>query len=254
MKFTFFTFGGGQFWEDVFFYQKWRIQRNLESKKYRLLDAWDIERHRGSFEECRKAFVKFIDVYQMPRQKGPMIIMLHGFAESKNVFRPLWRKALKKGYLVAAINNTITTTDNVTSQSAVSLTFDHLLSKVQFTMQTTAGVEYTVKVNSIKFSAVQTTDATYNGTVTWTTADKAAAEYSYNVTGMEDITGGAKTSVKYVIPQSCASITATIALTISGPGIPADKQDNTVTASMGFSKGNGAGTGSGGPALLRPAC
>lgn len=104
MKFTFFTFGGGQFWEDVFFYQKWRIQRNLESKKYRLLDAWDIERHRGSFEECRKAFVKFIDVYQMPRQKGPMIIMLHGFAESKNVFRPLWRKALKKGYLVAAIN------------------------------------------------------------------------------------------------------------------------------------------------------
>lgn len=144
--------------------------------------------------------------------------------------------------LVAAINNTITTTDNVTSQSAVSLTFDHLLSKVQFTMQTTAGVEYTVKVNSIKFSAIQTTDATYNGTVTWTTADKAAAEYSYNVTGMEDITGGAKTSVKYVIPQSCASITATIALTISGPGIPADKQDNTVTASMGFSKGNGAGT------------
>lgn len=104
MKFTFFTFGGGQFWEDVFFYQKWRIQRNLESKKYRLLDAWDIERHRGTFEECRKAFVRFIDIYQMPRQKGPMIVMLHGFAESKNIFRPLWRKALKKGYLVAAIN------------------------------------------------------------------------------------------------------------------------------------------------------
>ncbi len=104
MTFTFFTFGGGQFWEDVFFYQKWRIQRNLESKKYRLLDAWDIERHRGTFEECRKAFVKFIDIYQMPRQKGPMIVMLHGFAESKNIFRPLWRKALKKGYLAAAIN------------------------------------------------------------------------------------------------------------------------------------------------------
>lgn len=104
MKFTFFTFGGGQFWEDVFFYQKWRIQRNLESKRYRLLDAWDIERHRGTFEECRKAFVKFIDTYQMPRQKGPMIVMLHGFAESKNIFRPLWRRALKKGYLAAAIN------------------------------------------------------------------------------------------------------------------------------------------------------
>ena len=104
MRFTFFTFGGAQFWEDVFFYQKWRIQRNLESKKYRLLDPWDIERHKGNFEECRKAFVKFIDIYQMPRQKGPMVVMLHGLAESKNIFRPLWRKALQKGYLVAAIN------------------------------------------------------------------------------------------------------------------------------------------------------
>lgn len=145
--------------------------------------------------------------------------------------------------LVAAINNTITTEADVTSQDAVGLTFEHLLSKVQFTMQTTAGVEYTVKVNSIKFAAIQTTNATYNGTtVTWTTASKPTAEYSYNVTEMADITDGAKTSVKYVIPQSCASITATIALTISGPGIPADKQDNTVTASMEFSKGNGAGT------------
>ena len=104
MKFAFFTFGGGQFWEDVFFYQKWRIQRNFESKKYRLLDSWDIVRHYGTFEECRKAFIRFIDIYQMPRQKGPMIIMLHGLNESKNIFRPLWRKALAKGYLVAAIN------------------------------------------------------------------------------------------------------------------------------------------------------
>ena len=144
--------------------------------------------------------------------------------------------------LVAAINNTITTTADVTSQDAVGLTFEHLLSKVQFTMQTTAGVEYTVKVNSIKFSAIQTTNATYNGTVTWTTAGKPTAEYSYDVEEMTDITGGAKTSVKYVIPQSCASITATIALTISGPGIPVDKQDNTVTASMEFNHGTGAGT------------
>lgn len=144
--------------------------------------------------------------------------------------------------LVAAINNTITTTADVTSQDAVGLTFEHLLSKVQFTMQTTAGVEYTVKVNSIKFSAIQTTNATYNGTVTWTTAGKPTAEYSYDVEEMTDITGGAKTSVKYVIPQSCASITATIALTISGPGIPVDKQDNTVTASMAFNHGTGAGT------------
>lgn len=104
MKFEFFTMGGCQFWEDVFFYQKWRIQRNFETKTCRLLDPWDIRRHQGSFEECRKAFFKYIEVYELPRQKGHMIIMLHGLFDSKNIFKPLWRAALKEGFMAAAIN------------------------------------------------------------------------------------------------------------------------------------------------------
>ena len=104
MQITFFSWGGGQFWADVFFYQKWRIQRNCVSKSYRLLDPWDIVRHKGSFESCRKAFVEFIDIYELPRQKGSMIIMLHGFGQNKNVFKPVWRKALERGFMAAAIN------------------------------------------------------------------------------------------------------------------------------------------------------
>ena len=104
MKFEFFTMGGCQFWEDVFFYQKWRIQRNFETKVCRLLDPWDIRRHQGSFESCRKAFFKYIEVYELSRQKGHMVIMLHGLFDSKNIFKPLWRAALKEGFLAAAIN------------------------------------------------------------------------------------------------------------------------------------------------------
>ena len=104
MKFEFFTMGGCQFWEDVFFYQKWRIQRNSETKTCRLLDPWDIRRHQGSFESCRKAFFKYIEVYELPRQKGHMVIMLHGLFDSKNIFKPLWRAALKEGFMAAAIN------------------------------------------------------------------------------------------------------------------------------------------------------
>ena len=104
MKFEFFTMGGCQFWEDVFFYQKWRIQRNFETKTCRLLDPWDIRRHQGSFESCRKAFFKYIEVYELPRQKGHMVIMLHGLFDSKNIFKPLWRAALKEGFMAAAIN------------------------------------------------------------------------------------------------------------------------------------------------------
>lgn len=100
----FYTLGGRHFWEDVFFYQKWRIQRNYVTKKCRLLDNWDISRFEGSFEECRQAFIKFIEAFEIPRQKGHMIIMLSGLGETKNIFKPLWRLALKEGFMAAAIN------------------------------------------------------------------------------------------------------------------------------------------------------
>lgn len=104
MLFNFFTLGGSQFWEDVFFYQKWRIQRHYKTKEFRLLDPWDIKRYGGGFEECRQAFVKYISIYQMARQKGHMIVMIHGLADSKNVFKPMWRAALKENFLAAAVN------------------------------------------------------------------------------------------------------------------------------------------------------
>lgn len=104
MTFMFFTLGGSQLWEDVFFYQKWRIQRNYDTKEYRLLDPWDIRRHGGSFEDCRRAFLTYIELYEISRQRGHMIIMLHGLGDSKNIFKPLWREALKDGFMAAAIN------------------------------------------------------------------------------------------------------------------------------------------------------
>ena len=104
MRFCFFTSGGKKYWEDVFYYQKWRIQRHWRTKKYRLLDNFDICRASGSFEECRKAFVKFIEVFEIPRQKGKLIILLHGLNENKKTFKPLWRALTQKGYNVAAVN------------------------------------------------------------------------------------------------------------------------------------------------------
>lgn len=104
MRLDFFTLGGSQFWEDVFFYQKWRIQRNYKSKKYRLLDNWDIRRAEGSFEHCRNEFLRFIEIYQLSRQRGHMVIMLHGMGESKNIFKPLWREVIKFNMMASAVN------------------------------------------------------------------------------------------------------------------------------------------------------
>ena len=104
MSFDFFTCGGKSRWGDIFFYQKWRIQRHINAKDYRLLDNWDICRKEGSFEECRKKFIDCIEAYQISRQKGHMIVMLHGIGETKKIFRPLWREAAKRNFVAAALN------------------------------------------------------------------------------------------------------------------------------------------------------
>ena len=104
MKFDFFTFGGAVFWEDVFFYQKWRIQRHCFTKKYRLLDSWDIRRASGSFETCQRAFIKYIETYEITKQQGKMVILLHGYLEGKNIFKPLWRKLTLTESTIAALN------------------------------------------------------------------------------------------------------------------------------------------------------
>lgn len=142
MKYDFFTFGGGQFWEDVFFYQKWRIQRNYKNKGFRLLDPWDIRRFEGSFEDCRRAFVKFVSVYQLARQKGKMIIMLHGLAETKNIFKPLWRKALSEGFMAAAINYPSTQKHIESHVKQLCFLLDHLedVQEVSFVTDGVGGI------------------------------------------------------------------------------------------------------------------
>ena len=104
MAFHFFTLGGRQYWEDVFYYQKWRIQRHFRTHKYRLLDHWDICRASGSFETCQQAFLKAIEVYEIEPQKGPLVILLYGLGQSKSVFRSLLKSLNKEEIACVAMN------------------------------------------------------------------------------------------------------------------------------------------------------
>ncbi len=104
MAFDFFTFGGILFWEDIFFYRKWRIQRNCITGHYRLLDSWDIRRASGTFEACQKAFASYINIYELKKQPQNMTIMLHGYLDSKSIFKRLWRKLMMANSSFAALN------------------------------------------------------------------------------------------------------------------------------------------------------
>lgn len=104
MNFTFFTLGGKQFWEDVFFYQGWRIQRCVITGRYRLLDAWDIRRESGKLQKCQKAFIRYAKVYQLLSTKRKAVIFIHGFGRSKDMFKKMASQFESEGYVAAAIN------------------------------------------------------------------------------------------------------------------------------------------------------
>lgn len=104
MTFTFFTLGGKQLWEDLFFYQGWRIQRNCLTRKYRLLDSWDIRRESGSLLRCQNAFIHYIDVYQLLRPKQKAVIFLHGLGRTKDMFDAMAQNFTKEGFTAIAIN------------------------------------------------------------------------------------------------------------------------------------------------------
>lgn len=91
-------------WEDLFFYQGWRIQRNCFSRKYRLLDSWDIRRESGSLLRCQNAFIRFIEVYQLLRPKQKAVVFLHGLGRTKDMFATMSQSIAAEGFTPIAVN------------------------------------------------------------------------------------------------------------------------------------------------------
>lgn len=89
MKFDFFTFGGRFFWEDIYNYQDWVIQRNIMNQKCRLLDSHNIRRHSGTFEQCKETLLKYIEAYELDPLYDDTIVILHGFGRSKKSVKSL---------------------------------------------------------------------------------------------------------------------------------------------------------------------
>ena len=89
MKFMFFTLGGRLFWEDVYNFQDWIIQKNVRTLNYRLLDPHNIRRASGTFEQCRDELIKYIEAYEMAAPYDDSIVLIPGFGQSKKALREL---------------------------------------------------------------------------------------------------------------------------------------------------------------------
>jgi pimeloyl-ACP methyl ester carboxylesterase len=77
------TLGGKQLWADRLVYFEWRIQQNVVSKHYRLLDGEDRRQGWGTFEQCQAKLTSIREERSLPPMQGPAIIVLHGLFRTR---------------------------------------------------------------------------------------------------------------------------------------------------------------------------
>ncbi len=91
------TLGGKQFWADELLFYQWRIQRNVSTDKYRLLDEYDMRHASGTFEECRAALEHIKQEQHLTRMTGKAVVVLHGLVRSRASMESLCDYLHEKG-------------------------------------------------------------------------------------------------------------------------------------------------------------
>jgi hypothetical protein len=92
------TMGGRQFWGDVQFFQGWRIQQNVFTKHFRLLDADDHRHAWGTLEDCQKILADIRQRDKLPPMSGKVIILIHGILRSSKCMSSMATAATAAGY------------------------------------------------------------------------------------------------------------------------------------------------------------
>ncbi len=77
------TIGGKQFWTDLRIQEGWRIQQNIFTQHYRLLDPKDIRHEWGALNKCEATFNRFIRLGYIRPYKKRVIILLHGIIRAR---------------------------------------------------------------------------------------------------------------------------------------------------------------------------
>lgn len=83
------TMGGDQFWADEFIRGGWRIQRNIFSGHYRLLDPESYRRALGDYDACRASFDTLTADEPVVPRSTKAVVLLHGLFRSRDCMVPL---------------------------------------------------------------------------------------------------------------------------------------------------------------------
>ena len=94
------TLGGRQFWGDVHFFRGWRVQHNVLTDSYRLLDGKDHRHCSGTLQDCRDALHKIVTTRNLPPMSGKAVVLIHGIGRSSKCFSGMAKQLEQDGYTV----------------------------------------------------------------------------------------------------------------------------------------------------------
>ncbi len=92
------TLGGRQFWGDVHNFRGWRIQQNVFTKHYRLIDSDDVRHTWGTFEECHATLKTIRETQKLAPATGPAVVLIHGLLQSSKCMAEMRTTLKDAGY------------------------------------------------------------------------------------------------------------------------------------------------------------
>ncbi|MCG8493362.1 MAG: alpha/beta fold hydrolase [Sneathiellales bacterium] len=98
------TLGGRQVWGDVYAISDWRLQHNILTDHYRLLDTKDRVHCSGSYKVCKSAIDEIADQQMLAWQSEHLVVLVHGLARTKGSFRILKQELKEEGYAVLSVS------------------------------------------------------------------------------------------------------------------------------------------------------
>jgi pimeloyl-ACP methyl ester carboxylesterase len=77
------TLGGMQFWSDQILFHQWRLQRNVMTGHYRLLDDNNYRHAWGSLNHCQRQLARIRRQSKLPAMTGKAVILMHGLGHGR---------------------------------------------------------------------------------------------------------------------------------------------------------------------------
>lgn len=94
------TMGGAQFWCDELFFHHWRIQQNVLTGHYRLLDEGNVRHAWGAYSHCVDNLEEIRKQQSLKPMQGKAVILMHGLGRTRKSMQKMAHFFEQSGYVV----------------------------------------------------------------------------------------------------------------------------------------------------------